>query len=88
MNIKDLLREQEYVKENGRIANNEYQESNNVSRQTATISLSDLLEKVIFIRIGKAGRGITYELPKLTNDNNVNLLVNTKVRKNENQEKE
>ena len=57
-----------YVKKNGKITNKEYQELTKISRQTATIDLSELTEKSIFIKIGKAGRGIAYELPKLTNN--------------------
>ncbi len=57
-----------YVKEKGKITNKEYQELTKISRQTATIDLSELTEKSIFIKIGKAGRGIAYELPKLTNN--------------------
>jgi len=56
-----------YVKEKGKIANKEYQEINNISRQMATLDLSVLAAKGIFIRVGKAGRGIAYQLPKLTN---------------------
>jgi len=56
-----------YVKKSGKITNKEYQELTKISRQTATIDLSELTEKSIFIKIGKAGRGIAYELPKLTN---------------------
>jgi len=56
-----------YVKKNGKITNKEYQELTKVSRQTATIDLSELTEKSVFIKTGKAGRGIAYELPKLPN---------------------
>ncbi|HOK79624.1 MAG TPA: ATP-binding protein [bacterium] len=56
-----------YVKEIGRITNREYQELNNISRQTATLDLKEIVDKKIFRTIGKAGRGIAYELPKLTN---------------------
>jgi len=56
-----------YVKEKGRITNREYQELTKVSRQMATIDLSVLEKKKILYRIGKAGRGIAYELTKLTN---------------------
>ncbi len=56
-----------YVKEKGKITNREYQELTKVSRQTATIDLSELTEKSVFIKTGKAGRGIAYELPKLPN---------------------
>ena len=56
-----------YVKEKGKITNKDYQEINEISRQMATIDLSILTEKEIFVRIGKAGKGIAYQLPKLTN---------------------
>lgn len=56
-----------YVKEKGRITNKEYQELTKVSRQMATIDFSVLEKKKILYRIGKAGRGIAYELTKLTN---------------------
>ncbi|MDO9576139.1 MAG: ATP-binding protein [bacterium] len=56
-----------YVKEKGKITNKEYQMLNTVSRQMVTIDLNDLVEKGIFIRSGKAGRGIAYHLTNLTN---------------------
>ncbi len=52
-----------YVKERGRITNKEYQELTNISRQTATIDLSEMVKKNVFERIGKAGKGIAYQLP-------------------------
>ena len=36
----------------------EYQELTNISRQTATIDLSEMVKKSVFERIGKAGKGI------------------------------
>jgi ATP-dependent DNA helicase RecG len=56
-----------YVKEKGRITNREYQELNKISRQMATIDLKELVELGLLKSIGKAGRGIAYELPKLPN---------------------
>ncbi len=56
-----------YVKERGKVTNKEYQVVNNISRQVATIDLSMLADKGIFIRIGRVGRGIGYRLTKLTN---------------------
>ena len=41
----------------------EYQELTNVSRQMATIDLSEMVKKNVFERIGKAGKGIAYQLP-------------------------
>jgi len=40
-----------------------YQELTNISRQTATINLSEMVKKNVFKRIGKAGKGIAYQLP-------------------------
>ena len=57
-----------YVKEKGKITNREYQEISNISRQMATIDLSQLVEKGILIMKGKAGKGIAYQLTKLTNN--------------------
>jgi ATP-dependent DNA helicase RecG len=57
-----------YVKERGKITNTEYQKLTGVSRQMTTIDLTGLVEKKIFIRIGKAGKGIAYRLTKLTNE--------------------
>ncbi|MGC8886704.1 MAG: ATP-binding protein, partial [Verrucomicrobiia bacterium] len=56
-----------YVKQKGKITNKEYQKINNISRQMATIDLKGLVDKGIFGVVGKAGRGIAYELTKLTN---------------------
>ena len=42
-----------YVKERGRITNSEYQEIVNVSRQTASRDLSDLVDKEILTTKGK-----------------------------------
>ncbi len=56
-----------YVKEKGRITNREYQEITNVSRQMATIDLAEIVKKGVFTRIGKAGKGVAYQLTKLTN---------------------
>ena len=36
----------------------EYQELTNISRQTATIDLSEMVKKNAFERIGKAARGL------------------------------
>jgi len=54
-----------YVKEKGRISSKEYQELTQVSRQMASIDLSELVKRGGFNRLGSAGRGITYELTKL-----------------------
>jgi ATP-dependent DNA helicase RecG len=52
-----------YVKEKGKITNKEYQELTGVSRQMATIDLSEMVKKSVFERIGKAGKGIAYQMP-------------------------
>ncbi len=52
-----------YVKEKGKITNKEYQELTNVSRQMATIDLTKMVKKSVLERIGKAGKGIAYQLP-------------------------
>ncbi|MEA1926974.1 MAG: hypothetical protein U9N73_02115 [Candidatus Auribacterota bacterium] len=57
-----------YVKEKGKIANKEYRKINEISRQMATIDLSVLVEKGILKRTGKSGKGIAYQLTKLTNN--------------------
>ncbi len=57
-----------YVKEKGRITNKEYQELNKISRQMATIDLKELVDAGLLKQVGKAGRGIAYELPKMTNN--------------------
>jgi ATP-dependent DNA helicase RecG len=57
-----------YVKERGDITNKQYQELNNVSRQTATIDLGELTDKHILVRVGNVGKGTSYQLTKLTND--------------------
>ncbi len=43
------------------------QELCGISRQMTIIDLKPLVNKGIFIQIGKAGRGIAYQLPKMTN---------------------
>ena len=56
-----------YVKERGRITNKEYQKLTGISRQMATIDLNHLVERRIFVKTGKAGAGVAYQLPKLPN---------------------
>jgi len=57
-----------YVKKKGRITNREYQELTGVSRQMATIDLTQLVKIGILSRSGKGGAGVTYKLTKLTNN--------------------
>ena len=54
-----------WVRGREKITNKNYQELNDISRQMATIDLTELVNKNIFTRIGKAGRGIAYQLTKL-----------------------
>ncbi len=49
-----------YVKEKGRISNQEYQKLNNCSRNTATNDLRELIEKNIIKTSGKKGQGAYY----------------------------
>ncbi len=53
-----------YVKEKGKITNGEYQTINEVKKTSAAEELQDLTQKAIFVRIGKTGRAIFYELAK------------------------
>lgn len=56
--IKAIL----FVRDNGKITNREYQELNNISRQTATRELSNLVDRKLLIRHGKTGRDSHYTL--------------------------
>jgi len=51
-----------YVKEKGKITNKEYQEITKISRQMATIELTNMVDRGVFIKIGKAGKGVAYQL--------------------------
>jgi ATP-dependent DNA helicase RecG len=52
-----------YVKENGKITNNEYQTLNEIGKSVTIKELHNLVEKQILVRIGETGRGTYYELP-------------------------
>lgn len=73
-NLKELgLNERQmkavlYIKAHNKITSKEYQELTSISRQMATIDLKKLVEKGVFVKTGKAGRGIAYKLTNLTND--------------------
>jgi ATP-dependent DNA helicase RecG len=54
-----------YVKEKGKITNREYKELSNISRQMATIFLSQLVEKEILIMKGKTGKGNCLSIDKI-----------------------
>ena len=58
-----------YVKEKGKITNKEYQEANEVSRQTAARELSHLAQSNILLRYGKTGRDTYYTLARKTSEN-------------------
>ena len=47
-----------YVKEKGKITNKEYQELTNISRQTATIDLSEMVKKMC--SRGQVSRAMVY----------------------------
>jgi len=51
-----------YVKEKGKITNNEYQELNKTGKSVTIEDLRILVEKHIFLRVGATGRGTYYEL--------------------------
>jgi ATP-dependent DNA helicase RecG len=51
-----------YVKEKGKITNKEYREITKISRQMATIELTNIVDRGVFIKIGKAGKGVAYQL--------------------------
>ncbi len=55
-----------YAKEKGRITNKEYQETNEVSRQTSARELSHLVQSNILLRHGKTGRDTYYTLVRKT----------------------
>ncbi|MBI5416467.1 DUF4062 domain-containing protein [Candidatus Poribacteria bacterium] len=51
-----------YVKEKGKITNEEYQKINYIKRRIASYDLTELVEKNILERIGKVGKGTFYKL--------------------------
>lgn len=51
-----------YVKGKGKITNREYQNLTNISKQMATLDLKFLVDKEVFTKIGKTGRGTMYIL--------------------------
>ena len=53
-----------YVKENGKITNKEYKGLCNISRQTITRDLTELVQKKILMLVGKAKRDAQYVLYK------------------------
>jgi len=53
-----------YVKERGKITNKEYQKLTKVSKPTATRDFAELVQKNIFILMGKGKRDTNYTLIK------------------------
>ena len=52
----------DFVRRNNRITAMEYRELNDVTKKTATRDLHDLVEREIFIKIGRTGKGVYYTL--------------------------
>lgn len=55
-----------YVKVNGRITNKEYQQLTSVTDRTVLREFKDLLDKGVFEKVGKTGRGTHYVLKRKT----------------------
>jgi ATP-dependent DNA helicase RecG len=53
-----------FVKEHGKISNQEYQKFLSVSKPTATRDLEELLKKGVLEKVGTTGRGTHYRLGK------------------------
>jgi ATP-dependent DNA helicase RecG len=53
-----------YVKERGRITNQEFQKLLNVSKRTATNDLEDMVRKGLFEKVGTRGKGTFYKIKK------------------------
>ncbi|MBC8484866.1 MAG: putative DNA binding domain-containing protein [Bacteroidetes bacterium] len=51
-----------YVKENGKITNNQYQKIFSVSKATATRNLTTLVNKGLLVQYGETGKGTFYKL--------------------------
>jgi len=51
-----------YVKEKGKIANREYQETARTTKKTASRDLANLVDKKIFKQVGSTGKGTFYTL--------------------------
>lgn len=59
-----------YVKEHGKITNREYQKINEISRQTASRDLKEMVDLNILLKHGKTGRDVHYTLAGITADKN------------------
>ena len=55
-----------YIKVNGRITNKEYQQLTGVTDRTVLREFKDLLDKGVFEKVGKTGRGTHYVLKRKT----------------------
>ena len=53
-----------YVKEKGKITNQEFQKLLNVSKRTVTNDLEDLVKRQLFEKVGTRGRGTFYKPQK------------------------
>ena len=53
-----------YVRQEGRISNTIYQTLTGVAKRTAHRDLTELVEKGVFRRVGKTGKGTFYEFMK------------------------
>lgn len=51
-----------YVKEKGRITNKDYQELNRISKPMSSIDLREVVDKNVFEKLGRTGRGTEYIL--------------------------
>ena len=51
-----------YVKEKGKITSEEYQKLNLIKRRLSSYELTGLVQKKVFVRIGKVGKGTYYQL--------------------------
>ena len=51
-----------YVVKKGSISNKDYQDINKISKRTATLDLTDLVNKGVFKRVGKSKREMRYVL--------------------------
>src|SRR5665648_1298335 len=57
------IKAMDHVVKKGSITNREYTSLNDISRKTATVDLSQLVEKGVLIRRGEGKRSVHYTLP-------------------------
>jgi len=53
-----------YIREKGKITNEEYKKINKVSKATATKDLRMMVDKLLIVKKGTTGRGTEYHLRK------------------------